>query len=45
MNIPGDTTKRPDDHTDDPRKPGLGWRSLAVFAGILILNFILTALF
>ena len=36
MNTPGDTTQRPDGHTGDPRKPGLGWRSLAVFAGILI---------
>ncbi len=45
MNTPGDTTRRPDGHTGGPRKPGLGWRSLAVFAGILILNYILAALF
>jgi cell division protease FtsH len=45
MNTPGDTTQRPDGHTGDPRKPGLGWRSLAVFAGILILNLILSSLF
>ena len=45
MNTPGDTTQRPDGHTGDPRKPGLGRRSLAVFAGILILNYILAALF
>jgi cell division protease FtsH len=45
MNTPGDTTQRPDGQTGDPRKPGLGWRSLAVFAGILILNLILSSLF
>ena len=45
MNTPGDTTQRPDGPTGDPQKPGLGWRSLAFFAGILILNYILAALF
>ena len=45
MNTPGDTTKRPDGPTGKPRKPGLGWRSLAAFAGILILNYALSALF
>ena len=45
MNIPGDTTQRPEGHTDNPRKPGLGWRSLAFFVGILILNYLLAAIF
>jgi cell division protease FtsH len=45
MNIPGDTSQRPDGPTGNPRTPGLGWRSLGVFAGILILNYILAALF
>jgi cell division protease FtsH len=45
MTTPGDTPQRPDGPTGNPKKPGLGWRSLAVFAGILILNFILSALF
>ena len=45
MNIPGDTTQRPDGHPGDPEKPGIGRRTLAVFAGLLILNYILAALF
>ncbi len=45
MNTPGDTTQRPDGQSDDPRKSGLGWRSFAVFAGILILNYTLAAIF
>ena len=45
MNISGDTTQRPDGQSDDPRKSGLGWRSFAVFAGILILNYTLAAIF
>src|SRR5689334_14968549 len=45
MNTPTDTPQRPDGHTSDPRKPGPGWRTLAVFAGILILNYVLAALF
>jgi hypothetical protein len=38
VNTPGDITQRSDGHTDDPRNPGLGWRSLAVLAGTLILT-------
>jgi cell division protease FtsH len=45
MNTPGDTTQRPNGPTGDPQKPGLGRRSIAVFAGILILNYILAAAF
>ena len=46
MNTPSDTTKRPGGHTGDPRKPGLDWRqTIGLFAALLILNLILSALF
>ena len=46
MNTSSETTQRPDGQNDDPRKQlGLGWRSLAFFVGLLILNYALAALF
>jgi cell division protease FtsH len=42
MSTPGDTTQRPN---GDPRKSSLGWRPFAFFAGIMILNYILAAVF
>ncbi len=45
MNTPSDSTQRPDGQKNDPPKLGLGWRTLAFFVGVLILNYALAALF
>ncbi len=45
MNTQADTPQRPDGQPDDPRTPGLRWRTLGFFVGLLLLNYILAALF
>ncbi len=45
MNTSADTTQRPDRRPDDPRKAGFDRRTLAIFAGLLLLNYALAALF